>query len=468
MTNAPPPPGHGLLRAAARVLNDGVMGFLAMLALALALVPALFATSPAVDAAVDAVEWGIVALFALEYAVGLLLADDRRAYVLNPWRILDLVCIAGAVASLLPRVSDTLRSSPVLRLLRILRAALFGTRAGAVAVHRVSRSDATGERVPMRVSVLRPGERLAPEPVEWTALLRRDGSARDHWYHVSSLDRDRFDEAASAAGMTRQALEAALGEAGYPRIEVGDRFTSITLWLPEFDPEQQIRRTPVLLAMNDQSIFTLSARPSDLHGWVAAMPAGIAVPDAAFPTRMTYSILKLALQRYEQVVGHLEQKGREHEEHSMREPQPQFFEETFPLKKRLFALRADLWRLKGILNSMAEGRVRFHGLDPCHREFLRILADEADYLYETVANIRESLISLIELRLNVVSFDMNRVMRLLAVVSVLGLVPAIAGGLFGMNLAGNPWPLTLPQVAFGVSMGMLGLLYVFYVKGWLK
>ena len=43
---------------------------------------------------------------------------------------------------------------------------------------------------------------------------------------------------------------------------------------------------------------------------------------------------------------------------------------------------------------------------------------------------------------------MNRVMRVLAVVSVLGLIPAVVGGLLGMNLADNPWPVTLPQVTF--------------------
>ena len=33
-------------------------------------------------------------------------------------------------------------------------------------------------------------------------------------------------------------------------------------------------------------------------------------------------------------------------------------------------------------------------------------------------------------------------------VSVLGLIPAVIGGLFGMNLIDNPWPITLPQVAW--------------------
>ena len=59
-------------------------------------------------------------------------------------------------------------------------------------------------------------------------------------------------------------------------------------------------------------------------------------------------------------------------------------------------------------------------------------------------------------------------MRVLAVVSALGLIPAIIGGLLGMNLIDTPWMLTLPQVAFGVFFGMVIGLYFFVIKGWLR
>jgi Mg2+ and Co2+ transporter CorA len=63
---------------------------------------------------------------------------------------------------------------------------------------------------------------------------------------------------------------------------------------------------------------------------------------------------------------------------------------------------------------------------------------------------------------------MNTFLKLLAVVSFLGLFPSVAGGLLGMNVMGNPWPVTLGQVTFVVTMGMATALYVFAVKGWLK
>lgn len=60
------------------------------------------------------------------------------------------------------------------------------------------------------------------------------------------------------------------------------------------------------------------------------------------------------------------------------------------------------------------------------------------------------------------------VMRVLAILSALGLIPAVVGGLLGMNVAGNPWVVTLPQVVYCVSVGMSLALYLFLIKGWLR
>lgn len=66
--------------------------------------------------------------------------------------------------------------------------------------------------------------------------------------------------------------------------------------------------------------------------------------------------------------------------------------------------------------------------------------------------------------MNTVSFQMNRFMWLLAMASVLGLAPATVGGLLGMNIEGNPWPVTLDQVVFGVVLVMLAIPYLFFVS----
>lgn len=65
--------------------------------------------------------------------------------------------------------------------------------------------------------------------------------------------------------------------------------------------------------------------------------------------------------------------------------------------------------------------------------------------------------------MNITSYGINKFMKLLAVVGFLGLIPSVAGGLLGMNAAGNPWSVTLGQVASGIAMGMSISLYVLHV-----
>ena len=121
-----------------------------------------------------------------------------------------------------------------------------------------------------------------------------------------------------------------------------------------------------------------------------------------------------------------------------------FLRDKFRLRREILATALDFWHVKGIVRALAES------------------------LYETVNKSKEEIKTLIELHINFKSFEMSGFLKLLAIVSFLGLIPSVAGGLLGMNVAGNPWPVTLGQVAFGVAMGMATALYVFAVKGWLK
>jgi Mg2+ and Co2+ transporter CorA len=207
---------------------------------------------------------------------------------------------------------------------------------------------------------------------------------------------------------------------------------------------------------------------TDMHAAVARELRRVNLPDGPFAPRMVCAFLRAVLSRYEDFSNQLEQELRRMERLPTRESSPGFFEEATDLKRELSSAKADLWRLKRVLDVLVEKLVESKRFGPDQVEFLRRLAKDAEFLHETVDQNREGAISVIDLHLNIVSFDMNRFMRLLAAVSLLGLIPAVVGGLFGMNLAGNPWPFTLPQVTFGVSMLMLVCLYIFLIKGWLR
>ncbi len=449
-------------------LSEAFLGFLAIMSAAFTLIPMLFVVRPEVDRLLEAGQWMIIGLFAIEYGLGLSFARKKEAFLVNPWRLLDLLTIVVPLATLMPQVSSVLMSSPVLRLVRLVRVITLGLRASGVVVREETRRAMASVTGPVEVAVLRAGEPQAPQAASWEEFLRRVKTPGEEWYDVSNLGPEQLRQVALALGLAPAYVESHLCGASYPHLELADRHASLFVWLPELSQAPQTERHGLLLLATGQSVFTLSRRPSGLLRVVAEALPRLNLGALPFPVGMTCAFLKAVLDLNEIIVGRFERELRALEEVPVRESRPPFFEQTFRLKKELSTAQSDLWRLKGILTALAESRLKLPGGGSGEKEVFAELAESADYLYETVVNTREGVMLLIELHLNVVSFEMNRVMRVLAVVSVLGLIPAVIGGLLGMNLADNPWPFTLPQVAFGVCLGMVVCLYLFLVKGWLR
>ena len=448
-----------MLRRLADILSETLMGFLALAALGTGLAPYLFTLTPAAESVLDAAEWIIVGLFALEYAVQLAVAGDRAAFLRDPWRILDAVIVLGSLASLLPAVNDAARAMPALRILRLFRVLLFGVRVGhGVAPAAVAAARALPEGPP-NVTRLASGA-SAITAGKWEDLLRWAASPTSEWIHASNLAPQRLREAAEAAGVPHVMVEAALNESSYPRLESGARWSALTLPVPS--KTDIARRDPVLMLLTEDDVLSLAVRPLELEKPPAPFDG---IP---WGPRCALDVVRRVLERNEDLAGRLERELRELEGLPADESPERFFEATFRLKRALSVAKGDLWRLRGLLEMLSEGRRTLPGLGEAGRAAAAGLAEEADYLYETVDNTRESVLSLIDLHINVAAHDTNRFMRLVAIVSTLGLIPAITGGLMGMNLVDSPWPVTLGQVAFATLILILGVLYAFLAKGWLK
>jgi Mg2+ and Co2+ transporter CorA len=442
-----------VLRATARMLSEPVMGFLALAALSAGLAPMLFALPPWLERGIAVGEWAIIALFALEYLVNLALARDRVRFALNPWRVLDAVIILAPLASLLPFAPQFARSSPALRVLRLARVIIFGARARR-GLSLSDEGEAAGGPVrPVRVSALGPNDQRA-RASDWRQLLDWSIAPTSVWMHAENLDAAHIQEIARVVGLPHVMLEAALRETSYPRLESSKRWGAFALSLP--GPQ----RTPVLLLVAENHLLSLS-----LHAVELQTQPGFA--DLPWGARCTLHVIRRVLQDNEALAAVVEQELRELEDFDADETPQSFFAATFRLKRTLALAKGDLWRLRNLLAMLAEGRRELPGLKR-ERGFLRELSEQADYLHETVDKAQEQLLTLLDLHLTIASYDVNRFMRLLAVVSSLAIIPTIVGGLLGMNILGNPWPVTLSQIAFVTFILMLAVLYAFLAKGWLR
>lgn len=455
-------------RLLAVFLGEPFLGFLAIVAVALTLFTMLFPVKPGTAAALDAAQWTIIGWFACEYIFALAVARAKRAFLLSPWRLLDLATVVIPLIALLPNVSRALLSSPVLRLVRLARLVTLGVRVGGIAIRHRTRHDAEETASgPAQITLVADAPAFTPKPASWEELLRWLRQPGREWFHVSNPSPEELAQIASVAGLPAGFLETHLLGTSYPHFASARGFAALFLWMPEFHQDSRVERHGVLFVASKDSLLSLSRRATRLVEKISA-PEADATDQTPFPARMIGLVLEHVMRQNERLVGAFEQELRALEDVPVRESSPSFFERTFRLKKELSAAHADLWRLKSVMAELGGGRASLPGMPAGGTEAFRRLVTSAEYHYETIVNTREEVLSVIELHLNIVSFDMNRVMRVLAVVSVLGLIPAVIGGLFGMNLIDNPWPFTLPEVAFAVSFGMVTCLYFFFVKGWLR
>jgi hypothetical protein len=449
----------------ARVLNEAVMGLLALVALATATAPLAFDLSPATEQLLNAVEIGILCVFVVEVAVQFAVARDRRAWLTSPLRIVDFLSIVGPAISFLPRASETMRGALAFRLLRVGRAVAFGARAGAAATqghHEIV--DVVTNAAP-EVTVVTADAPDAPRPATWEELLAaapRDGA----WHHAENVAGGRFRDVAVSIGIPEDA------QRGFEELDAGTYLralaggTTLFTWLPTVAEQgfPAVHRNRLVLHVSSGGAVTTTAQPFDLSAAVDLRQAD----GDAFALAVAHGVLGVLRDRYKFIAVRYEDEIRRLEELRVTGRGPVFLGHAFRLQREVSSASADLWRLKRVVQRLAEGKVPLGGVDVREDRGLDNLAGELEDADREFGTLKENLKSLLELHMNVTSFEMNKFMKLLAIVGFLGLIPSVAGGLLGMNVAGNPWPVTLGQVAFVVMMAMALSLYVFAVKGWLR
>lgn len=446
------------IRVLERLLDEAVMGFLAIVGFAAALAPFAFGIDTRTAIAFDVIQWTVLVAFILEFTVGFIAAPDRSRWIRNPWRIVDLVCILGGSASLLPGVTKAAGGSVALRLLRLGRVVAFGTMVGTTVEDAERAPDAGPQPVPTRVRVFSPGRDQVMGMTSWDEALDWLTRPDDRWFDVTGARRGHMELAAGRLGLPPDLLRAVLDSRAGGRFVAWDGGVAISVWLPTGISEgfPDIRREQLVIFLPKAGILTATLSAFEL-------------PGSLVPSQDTHAdgrpilgrLLEFGLELHARAFSRLDLELRVLDQTRLTAGNAEFFTKVFRLRRGLAAAVADVGRYSTLVRSVAE---RAKGAGP---DVSRITAD-LDELTGHFNELKEKVQSLMDLHLNVKSYEVNRFMRFLAVVSFLGLIPSVAGGLLGMNVEGSPWSITLPQVAFIVTVAIAFSLYLFAIRGWLR
>jgi len=460
-----------------KVLSDGFMVFLALLMVPIIVIPILV---PDLDRQyldfLDYSDLAIIGIFYTEYLLKLALARDRWRHFTSPWHLLDLVIIILPLLELFPALNPELaRRSPLLRLVRLARLAAVG---GRTVERKRSRPGPSGEapapapRMRMNVVDGNLDNVRRDIPVEQMAGFWQNSSQT--WIDLSGVADPELERLSKLLRIPPLVLRSKLVEESYPRIDYLERQSVIFLQAGSSEMRLQgpnrllISRAGLLIVCSGSNIMSISRQDSGIFDDVLDRARAQFGTGQSLLVAILYSLVDHIIQRYRGIIGEVESELLRLENVPKSQTPGDFLETTFQLKKEVNRLVSSLLHLKEVLTVIMNKRVPLEGFDTSHEELFDILADETVYLHETAQNSKDDLSSLIEVHINTTSYEMNKVMRVLAVITCLAIIPTLIGGMLGMNIIGAVWPVHLWQVLALTGAAMTAVAYIFYKMGWFK
>ncbi len=452
-----------------QIFTDHLMIVLALILIPAIFLPFFFTFSQFMLAFFKFVRSTILLMFILEYFLKLYVADSRKVYVANPWHVIDLLIVILAATDFIPwtPLGGIGRTSPLLRLLRI------------------SRTFAVAGRTVKRAVPLRPAEKVTPHVSRMKINILMDGriikgvakediagyiAAPGHtWIDMQEVSEPDIDFVCDILKIPKLVLESKIIKESYSKIDFFKNLITIFIQDSKLQSDGadikdvSILRNNMLITWTNNYIVTISSEKSELFDLISD---GLAVKDEDFIVRILYSIFTKKISDYEEIVRSMEQNITALEELPVGQMHP-FLERSFYFKKEILKIHVNLLHFKQVLGAVRMRKI-LPGLRDEYPSLYGILYDESVYLSETSDTIRDNLISLIDLRINTVSVGLSRVMRILAVITSLGLIPSIISGLFGENLIDSPYQVRLSEIFFLEISMMLLTAYAFYRRGWLR
>lgn len=137
-------------------------------------------------------------------------------------------------------------------------------------------------------------------------------------------------------------------------------------------------------------------------------------------------------------------------------------------KRRLVDMRRRAVPLRDVVNGLLRRDI---GLIPDRtRPYFQDVYDHASRVNESIDLQRDTLTTLLDVHLSVVSNNLNEVMRKMTVISTVLMTSALIAGVYGMNFTHMPelhWTFGYPMAIGLMILSSLGILALFRWKKWL-
>jgi magnesium transporter len=301
-------------------------------------------------------------------------------------------------------------------------------------------------------------------------LLEYRNQSGISWININGLkDSKAISRLAAVYRIHPLTIEDILNTEHRPKVEEFDDYLFITL--KEISPQNEgpMVFDQISLILTGNTVITFQEIPGDTFdgirrrildnmGRIRRMGADY----------LAYAIIDAVVDEYFLALDILGAGIEQFEDRAMSEEDTAFMADIQKVKQRLHRVRRIIWPLRESLSSLSRSESSFISgeLGP----FIKDLHDNVIQAAETVESYRELIAGVMEVNLSTVSNRMNKIMKVLTIISTLFIPLTFIVGVYGMNFSNMPelnYPYAYP-VIWGIMAAIgIGMLIFFKRRHWI-
>lgn len=460
-----------------RILSDKFMIFLTILMIPIVLTPIIVSLSEDIVIFLNVFDSIIILIFIVEYMLKLYLAENRWNHFKDKWHILDFIIILLLIIEFFNFFGlGSLSSAPVfLRLLRLPRIFAIGSRSFIGRLKNGSEKEIEIQsNREIEIKEIDEDLKTIHKYNDLEQIKRYYKDPRQEWIDISNISEEDSEKLSEIIGIAPIHIQSRLSDDAHPRIDFLENISLVFLQDGNLKfPDSTnlfltISKKSILIICSGTNITTISRYNWNIFDEVIKKLQNLKLNKKEMVVGVLFGIFESIITNYKNIVGEIESELFKLEGIPRKLIPKDFLERTFQLKKEITELSSNLMHIKEVVEVISSNRVPLEGFNDNWKNIFDIFRDQAKYLYETNQKSKENLISIIELYINTTSYETNKVMKVLAVITCLSVVPSMIGGLLGQNLLDVPFQAYLWQVVFFTILIMLFIAYIFAKLGWLK
>ena len=182
---------------------------------------------------------------------------------------------------------------------------------------------------------------------------------------------------------------------------------------------------------------------------------------------LVYALIDTVVDEYFLTINHLEEDIENLEERAAKTNDDKFIEEIQETKKYLLQIRRAISPLKDNILKITHQEKFFQTNEL--KPFLQDLNENLNNAIVTVEHYREWLSNIMNVNLSVLSHQMNRVMKVLAIISTIFIPLTFIAGVYGMNFQFMPeleYAIAYPMVLGSMGLIALTMIIIFKIHRW--